>query len=73
VLVTSGSSDTRYAVTRTSCECAGHLGHGYCKHRALVIWLHDVQGVDVMRIPVIGVSKRGLPLTTGRKPAAKGA
>jgi hypothetical protein len=71
VLVSSGSGDARYRVTRTSCDCTGHLTHGRCWHRAYAIWLHDVAGVDVMRVPVIGVSRRGVPLTTGRKPATR--
>lgn len=72
VLVMSGSDDAQYAVTRTSCECQGHRGHGRCYHRALCIYLQDVQGVDVMRTPTIGFSKRGVSLTYGRKPAAMG-
>lgn len=75
VMVQSNSSDAKYAVTRGQCSCHGGRTHGRCFHRALVIWLHDVQGVDVTTIPTIGVSKRGIPLTFGRKPAAstKGA
>ena len=71
VLVMSGSDDAQYAVTRQRCDCLGHMGHGHCKHRALCIYLHDVQGVDVLRVPTIGFSKGGVSLTTGRKPAAK--
>lgn len=70
VLVMSGSSDARYAVRRDRCDCQGHMGHGRCYHRALCIYLQDVQGVDVMHVPTIGFSKRGLALTTGRKVAA---
>lgn len=70
VMVLSGSSDARYAVTRQTCECRGHRQHGRCWHRAWCIWLADVAGVDVTQIPTIGISKRGLPLTTGRKVVA---
>lgn len=72
VMVVSGSSDARYAVTRRECACPGHRRHHRCWHRAYVIWLADVQGVDVTRIPTIGVSKRGLPRTFGCKLATKG-
>lgn len=71
VMVMSTSSDARYATTRQSCTCQGHRGHGRCLHRAYAIYLVDVAGVDVMAIPTIGVSKRGVPLTYGRKPAAE--
>jgi hypothetical protein len=46
---------------------------GRCYHRAWAIWLHDLAGVDVTTVPTIGISTRGVPLTYGRKPAAKGA
>lgn len=67
VLVVSGSSDARYAVTRRDCACPGH---GRCWHRAYAILLADVARVDVCHIQTIGVSRRGLPLTTGRKVVA---
>lgn len=73
VMVQSGSSPANYAVTRTSCDCYGHQHYGRCYHRALVIWLHDVQGVPVCRVPTIGFSPRGVSLTIGRKPAARKA
>lgn len=71
VLVQSNSDDARYAVRRDRCDCQGHTFAGRCWHRAYAIYLVDVAGVDVMAIPTIGVSKRGVPLTYGRKPAAK--
>lgn len=70
VMVQSGSSSASYAVTRSSCSCRGHQSVGRCYHRGLCIWLADVQDVNVCRIPTIGFSKRGIPLTIGRKPAA---
>lgn len=69
VLVVSGSCDAQNAVTRTGCACPGHRRPHRCWHRAYAIWLADVAGVDVCRIPTIGVSRRGLPLTTGRRKA----
>lgn len=71
VKVQSGSSPAQYAVTRSSCSCQGHGSHGRCYHRALCIYLYDVQGVDLMQVPTIGFSKRGVSLTIGRKSAAK--
>lgn len=56
---------------RHGCSCQGHVGHGRCYHRALCIHLADVQGVDVMTVPTIGFSPRGVSLTIGHKPAAK--
>jgi|GEM_PF-2481435 len=70
VFVLSGSRDARYRVTRYACACAGHRTHGRCWHHAYAVWLVDVAGVDVTRIPTIGVSRRGLPLTTGRRIAS---
>jgi hypothetical protein len=70
VLVLSGSSDVRYQVTRGSCECIGHQRVGRCWHRAYAIWLVDVAGVDITTVPTIGVSRRSLPLTTGRRVVA---
>lgn len=71
VMVQSGSDDARYAVTRDRCDCMAGQTHRYCKHRALAIYLQDVQGVDIMRIPTIGFNERGVSVTIGRKPAAK--
>lgn len=71
VLVMSGSDDARYAVTRERCECMAGQTHHFCKHRALCIYLQDVQGVDVMHVPTIGFNERGVSVTTGRRPAAK--
>lgn len=73
VMVMNPKTDARYAVTRTSCSCQGHHGHGRCYHRALVLWLHDVQGVKVCRIRTIGVNVAGVPMTFGPKPAAEAA
>lgn len=70
VLVQSGSSPASYAVTRERCSCRGHQSAGRCYHRALAIYLADVEGVNVCRVATIGFSKRGVPLTIGRKPAA---
>jgi hypothetical protein len=71
VMVLSRSCDARYAVTRQGCMCQGHQRIGRCYHRAYAIWLADVVGVDILKVPTIGVSKRGLPLTFGRKAAVK--
>lgn len=73
VLVQSGSSSARYAVTRTGCTCHGGRVHGHCYHRAYVIWLHDVRGIDVGRVSTIGVSPGGVPRTVDRPPAPRGA
>jgi|GEM_PF-2988989 len=73
VMVMNPKTDAQYAVTRTSCPCKGHHGHGRCYHRALVLWLHDVQGVKVCRIPTIGVDTAGVPMTVEPKPAAEAA
>jgi len=70
VEVLSGSSEATYTVTRSGCACPGHRRHHRCWHRASVIWLTDVQGVDVTRILMLGVSRRGLPLMTDRKVVA---
>jgi hypothetical protein len=71
VLVQSVSSAAIYAVTRHACSCKAGMTHGRCYHRALVIWLHDVEGVPVCKLPTIGVNERGRTMTYGRKPAAK--
>jgi len=71
VLVQSGSDDARYTVTRDRCDCKAGQTHHYCKHRALAIYLQDVQGVDIMHVPTIGFNERGISVTRGRKPAAK--
>lgn len=38
----STDDDVSYLVTRTSCGCKGHEGHGRCMHRALAIAWWDV-------------------------------
>lgn len=73
VMVVNPKTDAQYAVTRTSCSCRGHQGHGRCYHRALVLWLHDVQGVKVCQIRTIGVDTSGVPMTVGPKPTAEAA
>jgi hypothetical protein len=61
VMVSSGSSPAVYAVTRTSCSCTAGQTHGYCYHRSLVIWMHDVEGVPVCTMPTIGVTDPSFP------------
>lgn len=68
VMVSSGSSPAVYAVTRHRCGCAAGQTHGYCQHRALAIWLHDVEGVPVCRVATIGTDASGL--TVARPEAA---
>jgi hypothetical protein len=53
VMVSSGSLPAMYAVTRDRCSCAAGQSHGYCYHRALAIWLHDVEGVPVCKRQIL--------------------
>ena len=50
-VIVQGASGNAYTVTRTSCTCPGHQGHGRCKHRAFACWLADVAGIDPARVP----------------------
>lgn len=73
VIVSSSRGDGRYGVTRESCECRGYGSHGHCIHRALAIWLADVEHVNVCQVSTIGESESGLTMAPGPVPAAEAA
>lgn len=70
VMVSNSRGDGWYAVTRSSCECQGHATAGRCYHRALAIWLHDIEGVPVCRVATIGSNETGTTMAPGPVPAA---
>lgn len=61
VLVSSSRDNGRFRVTRTSCTCQGHASHGRCKHRALALWLVNVEGVNLCRVATMGAGVTILP------------
>lgn len=69
VLVMSASSDARYLVTRSSCSCAGHMGHGHCYHRAAAIYVSDIWGVDLCHEAILGFDPQGWPVTAAERSA----
>lgn len=69
VMVSDSTGNGWYLVSRTSCECKGHQSHGRCKHRALAIWLVDVHGIDITKVPVIGINANGDAVPLGRMAA----
>lgn len=73
VMVSNSRGNDRYGVTRTICECQGHRSHGRCMHRALVIWLADVESAPVCRVTTIGSNQGGVTMAPGPVPAAEAA
>lgn len=63
VVVESATSAARYTVSRTHCECLGHLYTGHCYHRAAAIYANDVCGIDITQQEVLGFSETGQPVT----------
>lgn len=72
-MVSNSRGDGRYAVTRMSCECRGHQGHGRCKHSALAIWLVDVERVNICRLTTIGANTAEVTMLPGPIPATDAA
>lgn len=63
VRVDTGKAGSVYTVTRTSCTCKGHQGHGHCYHRAAVIFVNDVCGYEVEKNMILGFDPAGQPVT----------
>jgi|SRR5690606_19656801 len=64
IRVDTGKPGSVYQVTRTSCTCRGHMGHGHCYHRAAVIAVADLYEIDVRLETVVGFDTDGYPVTT---------
>lgn len=60
--VDSGKPGSVYRVTRHSCTCRGSEFHGHCYHRAAVIFVNDVCGIDVCHTALLGFGADGEPV-----------
>jgi hypothetical protein len=69
VLVTSARTGASYLVSRTSCTCMGHMGHGHCYHRAAAIACADLYGIDVYQDYVLGFDEAGHAVTYDQRAA----
>jgi hypothetical protein len=69
VLVTSARTGASYLVSRTSCSCMGHMGHGHCYHRAAAIACADLYGIEVCQTYVLGFDEAGHAVTYDQRAA----
>lgn len=67
VLVQSTRTGEHYHVTRERCSCPGGMSHGHCYHRAAVLYINDVVGVDVSRERILGFDQTGQPVTAAER------
>jgi hypothetical protein len=69
VQVTSARTGASYLVSRTSCTCMGHMGHGHCYHRAAAIACADLYGIEVCQDYVLGFDEAGHAVTYDQRAA----
>lgn len=63
VVAQNPSSTATYLTSRTSCSCAAGQHGMRCTHRAWVIYLADVKGIDVTKVRTFGLNTRNFTVT----------